>query len=380
MHGSFEVSAVVEEREAPVRIVILLAVICGCRAQPRPPLLFDRQGPTELALTHDIRVDLKALDTDRFRIALGGRTLIPEHLVRSRVAGATVVNGTIRGGGTLALARVGTRLTGIIRLGSAGFEIEPTATGHRLIPRSWRRPRPLHGPQWSEIMNSRGRRPPPKPTLEPVEITVLFAYTQAVLDQRTLDGIRGHIAIAMAQVDHAVSAGKVRARFVAIETPVRTTGRESDRSIEEIYYDLLHHKDFLDAHADRRTNHADILFLLVDQQNGGLGVGTIMADATTSVAVADHHDSLWSLTIPHEIAHLMGAIHEDDDSDSPFEWGHGYVGSEGRTIETNPCSDDSCVLLEEWSSRLGHGDPQKCDVVRVLGETSPTVATFGEGL
>lgn len=362
-----------------MRLVAWFVLLCACGGQ-QSRLLFGRVAPSDLATPQEIRVDLKALDTDQFRIKLGNRTLVPRQLVRSTIANAAVTNGTFTGGGSFALARVGQKVTGVIRVGSIGYEIQSSPTGHRLIPRSWKKPRPLHGPGWSAIASQRGARPPPKLALEPVEITVMFAYTKTVLKDRTIDGINGHIALAMTQLEDAGKVGKINARFVAIEKPVETASEESGRSIDQLFYALLHRKDFLDAHAERKEARADILVLLVDKVDGGLGVGTIMADAASAVAVADHHDSLWTLTIPHEIGHIMGGIHEDDNSDHPFEWGHGFVGGGGRTIMTNPCSDENnCVLLEEWSSPA-RGDETRHDVARVLRETAPTVATFGDNL
>ena len=316
---------------------------------------------------------------------LGSRTLVPENLLWRPLTNGTVVHGTIRGGGSLILARVGSTLTGVIRLGGFGYEIRPTLGGHRLIPRSWKDLRPIHGPNWKDVAALRGRRPLFRPpSSAPVEITVQFAYTREVLQQRGLAGIEGLIATAMTQLETACKATNVKLRFRATETPVETTGTErtgeTKKSIYKIWKDLYERTDFLDAHAARDAVHADILVLLVDEAEGGLGLATIMGTPATAVAVVDHHDSLFALTIPHEIGHIMGGIHEDDESDDPYEWGHGYVGPGGRTIMSNPCDDEAtCILLEEWSSPSRHGDA-KHDVARVLRETGISVSEFGDAL
>ncbi len=377
--------SLVEEREAPVRLFLLAMLLSACAGPRQPPLLFPRVPASDIGKVQDIRIDITAIDSDQFRIALGSKTLVPQHLVRRPLPNGLVVHATLLGGGSLVLARVGTTLTGVIRLGGHGFEIQPSSGGHRLIPRSWKDPRPLHGPHWNDVVALRGSHPPPKPpSNEPVEITVQFAYTSSVLGQRGIAGIEGLIAIAMAQLEAAAKATHVPVRFRATNEPVETSGTEGQgatkKSIYKIWSDLYQRKDFLDAHSARKASHADILVLLVDEAEGGLGLATIMATPETAVAVVDHHDSLFSLTIPHEIGHIMGGIHEDDTSDAPYEWGHGYVGAGGRTIMSNPCDDESqCVLLEEWSSPSVHGDATH-DVERVLRETGKTVATFGDAL
>ncbi len=346
-------------------------------------MLFAQTQQARLSASQDIQVDLKALDSDQFRITLGAQTLAAQAVQRSVVNGSTVVESTFAGGGDLLVARDGATLTGVLRVGAMGYEIQPTpGGGHRLIPRSLERPRPIHGPLWDRISAERGAPAPLRRTTGTTEISVLFAYTDEVEKKRTLAGINGHIAVAMMQLRRAGRAGKVNARFVAIKPPTRTIGKEDGRSVEEIYYLALKRDgEFKDAHAARKEARADILVLLVDRVEGGLGAATIMAEPDTAVAVADHNDSLYGLTIPHEIGHIMGGIHDDDTSDYPYPYGHGYVGAEGRTIMSNRChGQDDCILLQQWSSASGHGDEDKYDVARVVRENAATVATFGDNL
>ncbi len=365
-----------------MRAFALCAVLCACGGRQPPGLLFDRVPASHLDTVQKISVDFTAFDTDEFRIGLGQQTLVPKQLVRQQLVNGAVVQATFAGGGSLLLARVGATMTGVIRLGSkGGFEIQPVPGGHRLIPRSWRIRRPLHD-NWVAVASKKGTKPAQKPpSNERVEITVQFAYTQKVLDQRTLEGIRGHITAAMKQLETACKETKVNVRFVATKEPVKTSSSEGRRTMYQLWDVLYQHKDFIDAHEERERQHADILVLLVDNAQGALGLGTIMGTPTTAVAVVDHHDSLWGLTIPHEIGHIMGGIHEDDDSNDPFKWGHGYVGVGGRTIMSNPCDDATrCILLERWSSLEAYGDEDEHDVARVLREIAPTVATFGDQL
>jgi hypothetical protein len=144
-----------------------------------------------------------------------------------------------------------------------------------------------------------------------------------------------------------------------------------------------------DAHAERAARHADILILLVDKETGPLGLATIMGEPHTAVAVVDHRDSVWYLTIAHEIGHIMGALHDvaDDDTEYPYSFGHGFVGPVSRTIMSTPCATSDCPcdagskcpLVLRWSG-VGLGEPLTSDNVRVLRLTGITVAAFGERL
>lgn len=372
-----------------MRIILLATLLCACTTPGLPTLLSAPSEPSDLARRPSPRVDLAAFDRPQFRIVVGSTTFIPQQLERRPVPGGILARGTLPRGGSLIIARIGSTLTGLIRLGGLGYEIQSTPAGPRVIPRSWKDPRPIHGPNWDDVAALRGRRPPPSlPSNRPVEITVMFAYTRRVLEQRGIDGIRGHIATAMAQLETASRETDLRIRFRAVP-PVETTGSEVEsstagetkKSIYMLWKALYEHTDFLDAQAARKAARADILVLLADAPGGGAGLATIMAEPETAVAVVDHHDSLFGLTIPHEIGHIMGGIHEDDETDEPYPWGHGYVGPRGRTIMSNPCSGETrCTLLEQWSSRTKNGDAARHDVTRVLRETARTVATFGDQL
>ena len=191
-------------RVIAVAVLLLGALLlCACPARPATPaLLFGRVPADKLANTQDIQIDAAAFESDRFQLGLGDKTMAPQELARTQLPNGALVTAKFAGGGSLVLARVGTAVTGLIRLGGVGFEIQPYPGGHRLVPHSWKDARPLHE-KYDEVMKLAGKAPAKPGTNEPVTITVQFAYTKAVLDQRTLDGIKGLIATAIKQLNIA---------------------------------------------------------------------------------------------------------------------------------------------------------------------------------
>ncbi len=363
-----------------MRGLALCVLLCACGGgRPAPPLLFD--PPAQGQDRADI--DLAAVDAGPFRFKLGGQT-ITAHVSRRLLKNGTLVHGTFGKRGRVVVARVGATVTGVIRDGSVGYELVPVAGGHRVVRRDWKKSqRSLHGPRWNEVAAARGKAPPPSPVSKaPVVIDVLFAYTNNVLRDRTLDGVHGLADAAIEDLNAASKEGGADVEFrVADVVPTSDTEFGDDGTRDDIYtlyYVLLHKLRFKDAHQAREAAHADILVLLVDSVQGGLGLGTIMGTPDTAVAVADHHDSLWYATIPHEIGHIMGGLHDDDTRVDPYPYGHGYSGKDGRTIMSNPCSSpDECPFVMRWSERPLGDDDWRNDA-RVIRETAAAVSTFGD--
>lgn len=360
----------------------MCALLGACSDSSHVPSLFEAtRGDATDGI--DVRVRLDAIDRGPFRLQFGDRDVVPTHVVRAPLANGVLLRGSVDGGGSIVLARVGHTVTGVIRDGRAVYEIVPSHGGHRLVPRSWQIARPLHGPGWDELAAHRGPRPPALPaSTAPIVVDVAFAYTKRVVDKRTFDGIRGLATTAIAELNEASEAAGLDVRF-RIAGLGQTTSSEGGRDMRQLYYDLLHRTDFDDAHALRKQLHADILVLLVDNEKGPLGLATIMGEKDTAVAVVDQRDSVWYLTIAHEIGHIMGGLHDpaDDATEVPFPYGHGFIGPTSRTIMATPCGDpETCPLVVRWSAPPDLGNDAQCDNARVLRETAATVAGFGEQL
>jgi hypothetical protein len=371
-----------------MRLIALCALLCACGDKQAPSLWKESPTqPTDKSEGTAVDINVDAIDAGKVEFKLDNKKVSPRDLKTSKTANGTLLRGKLDKAGSVVAVRVGKTLTGVIRNGRSVYEIVPVPGGHRVVPVLLKKPRDLHGQGWAEIAAQRGPRPlaiqtPPVPSTESIKIDVLFAYTKAVLDKRTLDGVKGLADVALTELNDACVTSNVNVEFRNAGL-TQTTGTETGKDMNVLYHELLKQEDFLDAHAKRKELHADILVLLVDQGTGPLGLGTIMGEPTTAVAVVDQRDSLLYLTIAHEIGHIMGALHDvaDDWSEKPFPYGHGYLGAESRTIMATPCAHpDTCPIVVRWSAPPELGSEDTTHDARVLRETAAAVAAFGDQL
>jgi len=86
---------------------------------------------------------------------------------------------------------------------------------------------------------------------------------------------------------------------------------------------------------------ADLAALIVDQADYCGLADAIMADASTAFAVIYHDCATGYYSFAHELGHLMGARHdEQNDPSVPFSYGHGYrhdLAPSWRTIMAYDC-------------------------------------------
>jgi hypothetical protein len=134
----------------------------------------------------------------------------------------------------------------------------------------------------------------------------------------------------------------------------------------------------------RDEKRADIVGLVVDDPRG-CGLSTRVApDAEEAFFVVHYACAAISISIAHEIGHILGARHDrrSDPNNTPFPYAHGYVsGTMWRDIMSYPESCNGCPRIPFWSNPriLYKGEPTGTvteDNARVILEQAERVSHF----
>jgi hypothetical protein len=124
---------------------------------------------------------------------------------------------------------------------------------------------------------------------------------------------------------------------------------------------------FKAIHKLRNEKRADIVGMVIDDPSG-CGLSTrVGADAEEAFFVVHHSCAAITISIAHEIGHILGTRHDRhvDANERPFPYGHGYVnGKKWRDIMSYQQSCEGCVRIPFWSN------PR----VKYQGEATGTVA------
>jgi hypothetical protein len=239
--------------------------------------------------------------------------------------------------------------------------------------------------------------PPPTPKVEPLSpdqlkaleaktivIDVMMLYTKRAASHYMLKP-EDTLQLAFERVNDTFrnsGIGNVSVRLVhAQEVDYSEQGSEE-------FLDLYRMVDgdgpFKDVRRLRDEKHADIVGLLVDDPTG-CGLSTRVApDADEAYFVVHYSCAAITVSIAHEIGHILGVRHDRlvDSSDSPFPYGHGYVnGIKWRDIMSYSESCDGCLRIPYWSNprMLYKGEPTGTlteDAARVILEQAERVSQF----
>jgi peptidyl-Asp metalloendopeptidase len=141
---------------------------------------------------------------------------------------------------------------------------------------------------------------------------------------------------------------------------------------------------FKDVKKLRNEKRADIVGLIIDNPTG-CGLSTrIGPDSDEAFFVVHHACAAITLSIAHEIGHILGIRHDRsvDNNETPFAYGHGYVnGSKWRDIMSYNESCGGCPRISYWSNPriIYKGEPTgtaATDAARVILERAERVSKF----
>ena len=300
---------------------------------------------------------------------------------------------------SVSLAVLGDALEGHISLGYATFTIQHMAEGlckisevevEQFPPGAASLP-----PGVPEEKSLKDHRSPSK-AFRPMSddgsmIDVLVAYTAAARAARGgTEGIISliNLAIAKSNTSYENSGVSQRLNLAAtyevdyVETGSLNTDIYRLQRVSDGYMD--------DVHAVRDAYCADAVVLIVDNGGSYCGLSFQMIDVSSpfnsymAFAVVADECAIGNLAFPHELGHVMGAMHDRDHMVGPgaFDYSYGYVAPDFsfRTIMSYPTG--GAPLVPYWSNPdidyggLPMGIAGETDNRMTLNNTAAVVANF----
>jgi hypothetical protein len=216
-----------------------------------------------------------------------------------------------------------------------------------------------------------------------IEIDVMMLYTKKAAS-RYLREPADLLAMAVEQANETFrnsGAGNISLRLV--HTQVIDYDETDGEHFEHLYRMVDGLGSFKDVRKLRNEKKADIVGLIVDDASG-CGLSTRVApDSEDAFFVVHHSCATITISIAHEIGHILGARHDRaiDANNTPFAYGHGFVNGKWRDIMSYQQSCDGCVRIPFWSNpRVKYkGEPTGTDAednARVILEQAERVSKF----
>jgi hypothetical protein len=216
-----------------------------------------------------------------------------------------------------------------------------------------------------------------------IVIDVMLLYTKKAASRYVRDP-RDLLEMSMEQANDAFrnsGLGNISLRLVHTE-PIDYDESDGDH-FEHLYRMVDGVGPFARVRQLRNEKKADIVGLILDDASG-CGLSTRVApDAEDAYFVVHHSCAAITISIAHEIGHILGARHDRsiDANDTPFAYGHGHVNGKWRDIMSYRQSCDGCLRIPYWSNPrvLYNGEPTGAaseDNARVILEQAERVSKF----
>jgi hypothetical protein len=225
--------------------------------------------------------------------------------------------------------------------------------------------------------------PTPAPVTANYTLEVMVLYTPAVAT--AVPDVNGLIALAITETNLGYTNSGVHiAADLAYSGQVDYT--ESGDFQNDLYRLAGKSDGFMDdIHPLRDSVKADVVLLLIDNQQYRGFACAIGATEDQAFAAVNYRYATGYYSFGHEIGHLEGARHDTDHDPSmaPRAYAHGYTHptKHWHTIMAHTDTVNPDRILH-WSNPdiLYNGDPtgtpDTCNNARVLNETAPTVTSF----
>ena len=217
-----------------------------------------------------------------------------------------------------------------------------------------------------------------------ITIDVMILYTQNVAT-RYIREPADLLALAIEDANQSFrdsGLGNIRLRLVHTEAiDYDTTGEDQ---FTHLYAMVDGVGPFKGIRKLRDEKHADIVGLIIDNPKG-CGLSTrVRPDSDEAFFVVHHACATTTMSIAHEVGHILGIRHDRfvDQSNTPFAYGHGYVnGGKWRDIMSYNEGCGGCPRIPYWSNpRITYkGEPtgtDAADSARVILELAERVSKF----
>jgi hypothetical protein len=217
-----------------------------------------------------------------------------------------------------------------------------------------------------------------------ITIDVMLLYTPNVAYAYTRDA-EDLLALAIDETNTTFrnsGLGNITLRLVYSQAVNYDT--TSDDQFTHLYTMVDGLGPFADVKRLRNEKRADIVGLIIDNPKG-CGLSTrVGPDSDEAFFVVHHACATITLSIAHEIGHILGVRHDRfmDQASKPFVYGHGYVnGRKWRDIMSYNEGCGGCPRIPYWSNpRISfNGEPTgtpASDSARVILELAERVSKF----
>jgi hypothetical protein len=325
--------------------------------------------------------------------------LLSDVPVFTREAGQRLANGDFtwtgraadgRGEASLVVRAQG--ITGRVQLNSEIYSILPLSDGRQLVKKETTAQFPPEHPPSRDAGAPPAVAPsvvgdaPPPASCTPADSDIDVFVTYSVEAKQQLPDPGGLAALAIVQANRSFHNSNIplTLNLVGVQPSGYHETGDYDKDLAAMKSGAIPTLKTM-----RDSTAADVVVMLVANQQFCGMAGGILASADTAFAAVATNCAVANVSFAHELGHLFGARHDrpTDDENLPFAFGHGYaLANEWRSVMAYP-GTCNCTRGEFWADSAitradSHnvqqptGQKDVAEDARALRETAKRLAQF----